>query len=229
MRALIVGASRGLGLELVFQLLQGNWQVDATVRDTKGQSSLAGLPNASQSNLAVHFVDIANVDEVRTLAKTLAGVQFDLVFVNAGIFGPSDQSALAIGASDIGNLMQVNAIGPMQVAALFKDAVTPETGVFAFTSSIRGSIGSVRDASGPLYKASKAALNVMARSLFPSLKERGTSMLLFHPGWVRTSMGGSQAPVGVEESVAGMLALVEAHRGKATEAFLDYQGNTLPW
>lgn len=229
MRALVVGASKGIGLGLATRLLANGWTVDATVRNDAGKQNLLAAATAHAAALTIHFVDVSRPEDAQRLAEDFEAVELDLLFLNAGVYGPSNQATLDVSPAEFDHVMRVNALGPMQIAHRLRNNIAEGSGVIAFTSSIRGSVASVKDSSGPIYKASKAALNAMARSLFPALKDRGVSLLLFHPGWVRTDMGGDNAPVSIEDSVTGMLACVDAYRGKAAEAFLDYQGAILPW
>jgi NAD(P)-dependent dehydrogenase (short-subunit alcohol dehydrogenase family) len=138
-------------------------------------------------------------------------------------------SASQVSAAEIGDLMYTNAIAPIRLARALAGAMREKTGVLAFTSSIMGSVGLGSDGYHELYRASKAALNSMSRGFWNEVKGRGVTMLTMHPGWVRTDMGGPSAPVGVEESARGLVALIERERGKHHHVFVDYQGKPVAW
>ncbi len=227
--ALIIGASRGLGLGLVEQLAQNGWHVTATVRDDHGASNIEKLPAIAGGALKVERLDINHRAQVDAFANAHATCVFDLIFVNAGIYGPSHQSLMQMTADDMGQLVYTNAIAPAQIGQLMHDRLRQKTGVLAFMSSLRGCITNNTDGAATPYRISKVALNMAARSLFPALAVRGNTMLMFHPGWVQTDMGGDGAPVTVADSVRGMLGQVEKYAGSGTQYFLDYQGNILPW
>jgi len=150
------------------------------------------------------------------------------VLVNAGVSGPEHKSASASTAEEIGELMFTNAIAPVRLARSLAEHVRPGSGVIAFTSSVMGSV--TMNAGGhELYRASKAALNSLARGLWSELTSRRLTLVSLHPGWVRTDMGGAAAAVSVEDSAAGMVKVIEQQSGAHQHRFLDYNGKELPW
>ena len=122
-----------------------------------------------------------------------------------------------------------NAVAPIRVARAFLDRVRDRTGVIAFMSSGLGSVANKTDSYGDLYSASKAALNSLSRSLAASLGGRRITVLAITPGWVRTDMGGSGAPLSVEESARGIADVLESRAGSGRHGFLDYRGQEVPW
>jgi NAD(P)-dependent dehydrogenase (short-subunit alcohol dehydrogenase family) len=227
--ALVVGASRGLGLGLVEQLAQNGWRVTGTVRDSRGKSNIEKLPIFTSGSVHIETLDINDRLQVDAFAQAQTQNIYDLIFVNAGVFGPDHQSVMQTSAEDIGHLIYTNAIAPAQIGELLCNNLQEKTGVLAFMSSLRGSVAENSDGASSLYRISKAALNMAARSLFPVLEKRGITMLLFHPGWVQTDMGGEGAPLTVDESVRGMLQEIDARAGSGKQSFIDYQGNIIPW
>ncbi|AGI22057.1 short chain dehydrogenase [Pseudomonas sp. ATCC 13867] len=221
--ALIIGASRGLGLGLVRELLGRGWDVTATVRDAAHPGDLAGLPVRVEALL---LDDIHSQDR---LAETLAGARFDLVFINAGIYGPAHQSAIDANLADIGQLFMVNAVAPLRLAERLLPRIDGERGVLAFMTSELGSVAGNESGGMALYRASKAALNSLTRSFVGELGETGLTVLNLHPGWVRTDMGGEAAPLDVPTSVKGLADQVEGHAGRGGQFYLDYQGTTIDW
>jgi NAD(P)-dependent dehydrogenase (short-subunit alcohol dehydrogenase family) len=224
----IVGASRGLGLGLVREYLKRGWRVTATARTPAKADDLRALADSTPA-LRLEVLDIDDAAAVAALAKRLAGATFDVLFVNAGISGPSDQSLDRVTPAEIGALFYTNAVATVRVAAKLAPLVRPGTGVIAFMSSRVGSNAGASSGVRPLYRASKAALNSMTRSFVADLKGQPLTVLSVHPGWVRTDMGGPDAPVDVPASVAGIADVIGRHAGHHGHVFVDYEGAEIPW
>ncbi|MDF3932454.1 SDR family oxidoreductase [Pseudomonas citronellolis] len=221
--ALVVGASRGLGLGLVNQLLARGWEVTATVRDVANAGVLDSLPVRVE---ALVLDDPASQDR---LAEALAGQRYDLVYINAGVYGPPHQAALDASLAEVGELFMVNAVAPLRLAERLLPRLDAQAGVLAFMTSELGSVAGNRDGGMALYRASKAALNSLTRSFVAGLGDSRLTVLNLHPGWVRTDMGGDAAPLDVETSAAGLIDQVEAYAGRGGQHYLDYQGTTIDW
>ena len=131
--ALIIGASRGLGLGLVERLSEDGWKVVATVRDTAKAAALKALPGVQ-----VETLEMNSTAQLDALQKQLAGQTFDLLFVNAGVKGPDNQDAEAAQPADIGELFVTNSVAPIRVAQRFAAQLREEGGVIAFMSSVLG-------------------------------------------------------------------------------------------
>ncbi len=221
--ALVVGASRGLGLGLVAELRRRGWQVVATARDAAGERRLQQV-----GSVRIEHVDINDDVGVAALRRRLDPQKFDLVFLNAGIaLNPDDAARTSREAAAA--VFLTNAVAPIRVARAFLDRVREGAGVIAFMSSELGSVANKTDDYGELYSASKAALNSLSRSFAAALGRRRITVLDIAPGWVRTDMGGPGAPLGVEESIRGVVDVVEARAGTGRHGFLDYRGRELPW
>ena len=226
--ALIAGANRGIGLGVVRILLRDGWSVIATARQPAEARDLQALAEAHPGRLTIlelHMNDPAGLD---AFAASLAGQTLDAVLVNAGVAGPDHRSASQVTETEIGALMYTNAIAPIRLARALTGAMRRDTGVIAFTSSIMGSVA-LNAGGHELYRASKAALNSLTRGLWAEARSRGLTLLTLHPGWVRTDMGGSAAPVSVDESARGIVAMMTQERGRHRHAFLDYKGAELAW
>ncbi|MGE6991953.1 SDR family oxidoreductase [Pseudomonas sp. NPDC047961] len=221
---LVIGASRGLGLGLAKQFSSEGWQVIATVRNSQQADALSQIPRVSVETLDMN--DAASVD---ALAKRLEGTQLDVLFVNAGIAGPQDKPATQATEAEVGQLFFTNAVAPLRLAEKLRPAVNPERGVIVFMSSILGSVGTGPGMGMSLYGASKAALNHMTRTFVSELGETGLTVLSMHPGWVKTDMGGDQAPLDVQTSTRGMVEQVTLALGRGGHHYLDYKGDQLPW
>lgn len=215
--ALILGASRGLGLGLAEELVARKWTVTGTVRKPEDRAKL----EAVGAKAAV--ADITDHDSLTAL-RAQAG-QLDLLFVNAGISEPADIGI--IDEAGIGHLFMTNAVAPVRAALTLKDNLAPD-GMIAFMSSRMGSVALTTTDNKAMYRASKAALNSLTRAMLAGFGlER--PVLSFHPGWVATDMGGQGADLDVPTSAKGIADVIEERRGKPGSAFLDYTGAALAW
>ena len=226
--ALVVGANRGIGLGVTKQFLAHGWDVIATARQPAKAAELHALEGSYPGRVSIPRLDMSDPSAVDGFAATLSGKVLDAVLVNAGVSGPEHRSASEATEAEIGALMFTNAIAPVRLARSIAEHVRPGSGVVAFTSSIMGSVAA--NAGGhELYRASKAALNSLARGLWGEWTGRKLTLLSLHPGWVRTDMGGSSAAVSVEDSAAGLVSVIEKQSGAHQHRFLDYTGKELPW
>ena len=227
--ALVVGASRGLGLGLAAELKARGWNVVATVRDEAGERRLQELAAKPGGAIRVEHVDINDDAAVAAMRQRLDREVFDLVFVNAGIAPPEDHDAARASREEAANVFLTNAVAPVRLARAFLDRVRDGPGIVAFMSSGLGSVADKNDGYAELYSASKAALNSLSRSLAASLGRRRVTVLAVAPGWVRTVMGGPGAPLSVEESVRGIVDVLDSRAGSGRHGFVDYQGHTVAW
>ncbi|GEO98784.1 SDR family oxidoreductase [Methylobacterium haplocladii] len=221
--ALIVGASRGLGLGLVETFLKRGWRVTATQR--KASPDLAKLATEA---LTIETADIDDDGAVAALHDRLKTRKYDLVFVVAGVATQAHDPLHEVPRDVAAQVYLTNAVSPIRFAELFADTVAPG-GTIAFMSSILGSVGLNESGGWDNYRASKAALNTNARSFEVRHRERPFGILLVHPGWVRTDMGGAEADIDVATSVTGMADVIERRLGERGAAYLDYTGKTLAW
>ena len=220
--ALIIGASRGLGLGLVQRLVEDDWNVIATVRDPAKAETLSAMPRVQ-----VETLEMNSGSQLDALQQRLKGQVFDLLFVNAGVMGPGDQNPERAQLADVGDLFLTNAVSPIRVAQRLAPQLR-EDGVLAFMSSILGSVAIPDGSEMCLYKASKAALNSMINS-FVTLQQLKQTVLAMHPGWVKTDMGGENAEIDVLTSTRGMLEQIKANAGKGGLQFINYKGESLIW
>ncbi|WP_347903865.1 SDR family oxidoreductase [Pseudomonas purpurea] len=222
--ALIIGASRGLGLGLVKTLLADGWHVTATVRNPQKAEALQAL-----GKVVIETLDMDDQPAVAALGQRLSGQVFDLLFVNAGVKGPEVQTPGGATLTEVGQLFFTNAVAPINLAQRFVGLIRPGTGVLAFMSSVLGSVTMPDASEMALYKASKAALNSMTNSFVTLLGEPTLTVLSMHPGWVKTDMGGEGAEIDVETSTRGVVDQVNAYTGKGGHYFINYKGETIPW
>jgi len=222
--ALIIGASRGLGLGFTKELLHRGWHVTATVR-TAGKDM--GLEEF-HGQVSLDTLDINSPRAVEAFVARVKSQIFDVVFINAGIGGPEGKTAETVTEEEMTHLFMTNAISPVRLAYKLLPTVKPGTGILAFMTSILGSVTLGSRGFAPLYSASKSALNQLTRAFATELKEDIT-ILSMHPGWVKTDMGGPGADIDVATSVKGMADVLEAKAGSGKHEYLDYRGQTIPW
>ncbi len=215
--ALILGASRGLGLGLARELAGRGWTVTGTVRK---EADRAGLEAAGAKSALADITGAASLSALKSALPAL-----DLLFVNAGISEPADLAE--IDPAGIGHLFLTNAVAPVRAAEALQDCLAAD-GMVAFMSSRMGSVALTVQDNKAMYRASKAALNSLTRGLVAKLGP-AHPVLSLHPGWVATDMGGSGADLDVATSVKGLADVIEARRGKGGSAFLDYSGAALAW
>jgi len=222
--ALLLGASRGLGLGLAGEYLARGWRVIATARDDS--SKLDALAKGADGRLRIEHVDIAEMKGVAALRQKLAGETLDLLFVVAGVSGSVPKPLHEVTVDEAAHVYLVNAYHPIVAAEALADLVKP-AGVFAFMSSRLASIASNNYGSWETYRTSKAALNMGVRSFF--WRHQAHPVLAVAPGWVRTDMGGSSADFDVETSCRNVANAIEKHSVQPGNRFVNYDGTELPW
>ena len=222
-RALIVGASRGLGLGLVRHLLTCEWNVTATVRRPTP---------ALEPHDRLRVEPGIDIDDDAAVTRLHAGLAqeppFDLVFVVAGVATQAGTPVGSLARDIVASVFQTNAVSPIRFLETFAKRVA-DGGVVALMSSKLGSVSLNQGGGWGSYRASKAALNTLARSFHGQHSKAAWGLVLMHPGWVRTDLGGRRATLEVDTSVHGMVAVLESRRGQRGCVFLDYNGETVPW
>ena len=225
--ALIVGASRGLGLGLAKEYLKRGWRVVATVRGPE-RTQLHDLTTQADGRLEIAAVDINEPAQINALRQHLQGRAFDLLFVNAGVSNGPDETAADVSTEDYNHVMVTNALSPMRVIETLLSLVRP-SGTIGVMSSGLGSVADNDNGGFEIYRASKAALNTLMRSFAARHAGDPTVLLLIAPGWVRTDMGGPHADLSVEESVRGVVDTISGQSGKPGLHFLNYRGQAIRW
>jgi NAD(P)-dependent dehydrogenase (short-subunit alcohol dehydrogenase family) len=225
--ALIIGASRGLGLGMAREFLARGWHVVGTVRGVT-RSALFDLADRSGGRLTVETVDINEPDQVAALRDRLAGRAFDLLFVNAGAAHDADETIGTVSTETFIRIMVTNALSPMRVVEALESLV-PATGTIGVMSSSLGSVADNEAGGWEIYRASTASLNTLMRSFAARHAGDPRSMLIMDPGWVKTDMGGPLADLDVETSMRSVVDTMLGQSGTPGLKYLTYTGETLRW
>ena len=220
-QVLIVGASRGIGLEFVRQYRAAGDAVTASARSAEGLSGIRAL-----GAVAVPL-DVTAADAADALARATAGVRFDVAILNAGVYGPRTQALEAPSQEQFDAVMHTNVLGAMRLLPALLPALAPGARL-AVLSSRMASMGLRASPAGWLYRASKAALNSVLKDASLVLAGRATCVA-FHPGWVRTDMGGAQADIDVATSVADMRRTLAGLTPADSGGFFNHDGQPLAW
>jgi len=228
---LITGANRGIGLEFTRQYAADGCRVLSCCRQPEKSDALDKLAGLYPGRIKVHTLDVADHVQIDSLGQVLADESIDLLINNAGIYPDSDKSGF--GHTDYAEWLQafrINTMAPFKLAETLAAQIARSKHKTIVT--ITSKMGSIADNSGGgsyLYRSSKAAVNMVVKSLSIDLKPLGIIAVVFHPGWVKTDMGGPNALITAEQSVSGMRRvtdrLVPADSGK----FFGYDGQEIPW
>jgi NAD(P)-dependent dehydrogenase (short-subunit alcohol dehydrogenase family) len=218
---LITGANRGMGLEFARQYAASGWRVLGTVRDPMGGRAL------SEAGGEVYVCDVADPAQVARLKASLAGVGLDVLLLNAGIYGEKQEFG-DIDPAAFMKVMAVNALAPLKLAEAFADQMTGPK-LLAAVSSMMGAMSDNTSGGSYAYRAAKAALNMVMKNLAIDLAPRGILTVALSPGWVRTDMGGPNAPLDAATAVAGMRKVMEDLRAEDSGALVHYDGSRLAW
>ncbi|SFE23068.1 NAD(P)-dependent dehydrogenase, short-chain alcohol dehydrogenase family [Actinacidiphila alni] len=228
-QALIIGASRGLGLVLAGELAGRGWQVIATARqDPGGGGELRGAADASGGRLTVESLEMTDSDDLAALRKRLDGRRLDLLFVNAAIDRGGELPIDRVPDEMFTEVMITNALSPLRALEALRDLV-PAGGTVAVMSSEQGSVSLNTEGGYELYKASKAALNQLMRSYATRHADDGHTKLLIDPGHNRTRLGGPDAPLDPHDTVPAVVDVLESRSGAPGLHFLDRHGEPVPW
>ena len=222
--AVVTGASRGIGSEFVARLLEDGWKVYAGYRSEKHRLELI-----DSKNLVCHRLDVTNNESIRGFCEKIDG-GVDLLINNAGVPDGRWRNISEIDDEWVLQVLDINSVGPVRmVRELYNKMNHDSLTTVAMISSLMGSIDDCHSGRSYAYRASKTALNMLTVAMKKEGLEDNISYLILHPGWVKTRMGGEHALVGLEESVSGMMQLIEKHNIDKSGVFLQYDGVELPW
>ncbi|NYE60029.1 NAD(P)-dependent dehydrogenase (short-subunit alcohol dehydrogenase family) [Duganella sp. 1224] len=225
---LLIGASRGLGHAMAAEFITKGWHVVGTVR-AGARTPLHDLSDAHPGWIDIETLDITDSGQLHALRQRLAGRVFDALFVNAGTTNPDPTQTIgAVSTEDFVSLMITNALSPMRVLETLAECVRPD-GLLGVMSSGQGSIANNHAGQRELYRGTKAALNQFMRSFAARQDSARRPMLTMAPGWVRTELGGDEAPLRIEDSIPSLVNVMLTKLGRPGLEYLDYQGRTVPW
>lgn len=225
---LIIGASRGIGHAMVAEFLNRRWNVIGTVR-AGSRTELHDLAEDHKGRVEVETLDINEPDQIAALRDRLSGRVLDMLFVNAGTTTHDEHvHAGDVSTEEFTRVMVTNALSPMRAIEALQGLV-PAGGLIGAMSSGQGSIANNEKGMREVYRSSKAALNMFMRSF--AAREAGTprAMVVMAPGWIRTALGGPDAPFSMEESVPKLVDVLLSQQGKPGLQYFDREGRTVPW
>jgi NAD(P)-dependent dehydrogenase (short-subunit alcohol dehydrogenase family) len=226
---LVTGANRGLGLEFVRQYAADGARVLACARAPAKAKALLDLAAASHGKVTVHPLDVSSDASVAHLQEELGDQAIDILINNAGIYGGDHQRASDLDFAAWMRTLNVNTLGPVRVFQALRPNLIKgrDKKAIAITSGM-GSTAR-HDGGALIYRSSKAALNNVMRGLSLALKGDGLTVVVFHPGWVKTDMGGASAALTPEQSIGSLKKVIAGLKSSDSGVFLNYDGSEIPW
>ena len=219
--AVVTGANRGIGLELTRQLLDSGYNVHATYRSNKG-----GLEEIDSDNLSIYQMDVRDKMQISNVVQSVDKI--DLLINNAGVADGRWQSISEIDMEHALEVLNVNAVSPVLVTQQSLPKLSNGSKV-VMMSSLMGSISDCQSGRSYAYRASKTALNMFSMAMKNELDANGISLLIMHPGWVETDMGGTNAPLSTEESVSGIMQRIEEQDMSMSGRYVEFDGSPIEW
>lgn len=228
---LITGANRGIGLEFATQFTKDGWRVIACCRQPERADHLNDLAKQYQHQLTVFQLDVTAFQEIDQLSKRLQDESIDILINNAGTYPPAKSGEFGqINYAEWIDAFKVNTLAPLKMVEAFVEQISrSQLKIIAMITSKMGSIADNQRGGSYLYRSSKAAMNMVTKSLSVDLQPRGIISLLLHPGWVQTDMGGSGALISAAQSVSGMRKILNHVTQSDSGKFFAYDGKSVPW
>ncbi len=229
-RVFITGANRGIGLGFVRQYLNAGWKVYATARKPEESEELHSLQDKFEENLKILRLDISSAESVEAVGRTAERLEdgIELLINNAGAYGSKD-SFENLSPEQLNEIFDVNCVGSFRLTQRLFPLIRDVKGDVVFITSLMGSIDDNRSGGAYPYRISKAALNMLGKTLSEDFKTEGVYTLLLHPGWVKTRMGGENAKIDVETSVTGMRKVISQMDLEMSGKFYAYDGEMRLW
>ena len=226
---LITGANRGLGLGFVRSFLEKNVNVICTSRNISGSKELLKCKKKHPNNIEILELDLLKENTEKTLSDLLSDKPIDILINNAGV-GSSNQNFDVVSSKPWLEVLKVNLIAPLMITqSIIENIKKSSAKKIYFLSSQLGSIAENTSGGMYIYRSSKTGLNQVVKSLSVDLRVHGITVVSLHPGWVKTDMGGPNAPVSIEDNIEGMMRVIKTTDIRDTGRFLNYDGRELPW
>ena len=223
MNVLITGANRGIGLEFARHYKERGYTVIGTARNLDQATELKAL------GVRVELLDVADASSIAALKQRLANVPLDIVINNAGVLEGKNATLETLNFDDFAKSFAINSTAPIRVT----QALLPNlrAGKQKKIINITSQLGSIQDNSGGYYpyRASKAALNQLTKTMSLELEKENFICIVMHPGWVKTDMGGPMAPITPKQAVQAMLTIIDGLDKSSNGRYLDLHGNSIPW
>ena len=229
--ALITGTNRGIGLEFVRQYAKDGWRVFACCRNPVTAEALNRLAAHYPNQITVHPLDVTSHHQIEQLSQALSNQTIDLLINNAGVYPPGHGDSF--GTTDYAAWsysFAVNTMAPLKmVEAFIQQISTSQLKTIITITSKMGSIADNRGGGSYIYRSSKAAVNIVMKSMSIDLNSNQITAVLLHPGWVRTDMGGPNALITAEQSVTGMRRVISNLKFADSSKFYAFDGQIVPW
>ena len=223
---MITGANRGIGLEFARQYAAAGWRILAGCRSPGNAGDLHRL----KGNITIHALDVADPASVNTAKAAIGAEPIDLLINNAGVIGQRAGKLGNVDDADWSETLNINLLGPARVAGAFVDNVLASRQKKLATVSTRmSSMSECKAIDFVAYRTSKAALNMMMTLAANELGPKGATVVLLHPGWVQTALGGPNAVMTAKDSVTGMRAVLDRLVPADNGHFMNFDGTPIPW
>ncbi|SNY91767.1 NAD(P)-dependent dehydrogenase, short-chain alcohol dehydrogenase family [Cohaesibacter sp. ES.047] len=229
-QCVITGSNRGVGFELVRSYLsRGDWHVHACCREPEKADALRELVTGSLGRITLHSLEVTDPASVEKLANDLSDAPIDLLINNAGIMGGDHQELDNMDFEAWAEAFAVNAIAPFRVAQALLPALRRASGAKIATISSQLGALNYKSTNRYAYCSSKAAVNKTMRIMAEQLRDDEITCVLFHPGWVKTDMGGQNAELHADESAGGIARTLERLTLADTGCFFKWNGEPHVW
>lgn len=227
---LITGANRGIGLALTKQYFEAGWKIMATCRSPENAIELSQLAATSNQKISIHPLDINNPLQIDNLKAVIGNDPIDILFNNAGLYGQLHDEFGQTNHDLWLETFKTNTLGPMKMMETFVDNVAQsQCKIIANMSSKMGSMEDNGSGGCYGYRATKAALNAICKSAAIDLKTKGITVLILHPGWVLTDMGGSNAEITPSECANQLMKIIDQTTINNSGQFIDIDNSIIPW
>jgi NAD(P)-dependent dehydrogenase (short-subunit alcohol dehydrogenase family) len=226
---LVTGANRGIGLEFTRQYAADGDMVIACARHPENATALQALAASSGGKIMIHALDVTSGQSVADLHAALGNQPVDILINNAGVYGGDHQQFGKIDFAAWEATLNANTLGPLRMLEAFRPnlAASQQKKAVMITSAMGSTAG--HSGNALIYRSSKAALNNAARGAAQVLAKEGITVVVMHPGWVRTDMGGPSATLAPEDAVTSMRKVVSRLQPSGNGEFLNYDGAIIPW